>query len=64
MHDSHLSVRLWFWAAYWVTTHTPGISAVQLQRQLGIAGYGTNRISYRSDINYVAPSQLGCEGSS
>jgi transposase-like protein len=41
MHDSHLPLRLWFWAAYWVTTHTPGISAVQLQRQLGIAKYDT-----------------------
>jgi transposase-like protein len=28
---------VWFWAAYWVTTHTPGLSAVQLQRQLGIS---------------------------
>lgn len=41
MHDSHLPVRVWFWAAYWVATHTPGISAVQLQRQLGIAKYET-----------------------
>lgn len=41
MHDSHLSVRLWFWAAYWVATHTPGISAVQLQRQLGVSKYDT-----------------------
>lgn len=37
MHRSHLSLRLWFWAAYLVATHTPGISAVQLQRQLGIS---------------------------
>ena len=36
MHRSHLPLRLWFWAAYFVSTHTPGISAVQLQRQLGI----------------------------
>ena len=35
MHRSHLPLRLWFWAAYFVSTHTPGISAVQLQRQLG-----------------------------
>jgi transposase-like protein len=37
LHRSHLPVHLWFWAAYLVATHTPGISAVQLQRQLGIA---------------------------
>lgn len=36
MHRSHLPIRTWFWAAYLVSTHTPGISAVQLQRQLGI----------------------------
>lgn len=41
MHDSHLPLKLWFWAAYWVATHTPGISAVQLQRQLGITKYKT-----------------------
>jgi transposase-like protein len=28
---------VWFWATYLVTTHTPGLSAVQLQRQLGLS---------------------------
>ncbi len=37
MHRSHLPIHVWFWAAYLVSTHTPGISAVQLQRQLGIS---------------------------
>jgi hypothetical protein len=40
-HGSHLPIRLWFWAAYLVSTHTPGISAVQLQRQLGISKIDT-----------------------
>ena len=31
----------WFWAAYLATTLTPGLSAVQLQRQLGLATYET-----------------------
>ena len=31
----------WFWAAYLVTSHTAGLSALQLQRQLGIARYET-----------------------
>ncbi len=30
-----------FWAAYLVTTHHPGISAKQLQRQLGLGRYET-----------------------
>lgn len=39
MHRSHLPLEEWFWAAYLVATHTPGISALQLQRQLGIKNY-------------------------
>jgi hypothetical protein len=35
MHRSHIPIQEWFWAAYLVATHTPGMSAVQLQRQLG-----------------------------
>ena len=34
MHRSHVPIQEWFWAAYLVTTLTPGISALQLQRQL------------------------------
>jgi transposase-like protein len=41
MHRSHLPVRTWFWAAYLVATHTPGMSALQLQRQLGLANAET-----------------------
>lgn len=41
MHRTRTPLRLWFWAAYLVATHTPGISAVQLQRQLGISRYET-----------------------
>jgi len=37
MHRSHVPIQEWFWTAYLVATHTPGISAVQLQRQLGIS---------------------------
>ena len=35
MHRSHLPVQEWFWAAYLVTTFTPGLSAKQLKRQIG-----------------------------
>lgn len=41
LHGTRTPLTLWFWAAYLVTTHTPGMSAVQLQRQLGIARYET-----------------------
>ena len=32
---------MWFWAAYLVTTHTPGMSALQFQRQMAISNYET-----------------------
>lgn len=41
LHRSRSSLRHWFWAAYLVTTHTPGFSALQLQRQLGLKRYET-----------------------
>jgi transposase-like protein len=41
MHRSHLPIQEWFWAAYLVATLTPGISATQLQRQLGVGSYQT-----------------------
>jgi transposase-like protein len=41
MHKTRTPLRLWFWAAYLVATHHPGISAVQLQRQLGLRRHET-----------------------
>lgn len=41
LHRTRTPLTLWFWAAYLVTTHTPGLSALQLQRQLGIDRYET-----------------------
>ena len=41
LHRTRMPLHLWFWGAYLMTTATPGISAVQLQRQLGIARYET-----------------------
>ena len=41
MHGTRLPLRTWFWAAYLVSTFHPGISAKQLQRQLGIGCHQT-----------------------
>jgi transposase-like protein len=41
LHRTRRPLREWFWAAYLMTTHTPGMSALQLQRQLGIGRYET-----------------------
>ena len=36
MHRSKLPLRVWFWAAHLMATHSNGMSAVQLGAQLGI----------------------------
>jgi len=41
MKSSHTSLSVWFWGAYLVTTQTPGQSALQFQRQLGLSRYET-----------------------
>jgi transposase-like protein len=41
MKSSHTPLSVWFWAAYLVTTQTPGQSALQFQRQLGLSRYET-----------------------
>ena len=41
MHGSKLPLTVWFWAAYLMATHSNGISALQLQEQLGLGSYKT-----------------------
>lgn len=41
LHGTRTPLPQWFWAAYLMTTLTPGISALQLQRQLGLKRYET-----------------------
>jgi len=41
MHRSHLPLSVWFWAAYLMATHSNGMSALQLQSELGIGSYKT-----------------------
>lgn len=41
MHRSKTSIHVWFWAAYLVATQTPGVSALELQKRLGITRYET-----------------------
>jgi hypothetical protein len=41
LHKTHNPLLQWFWAAYLMSTATPGISALQLRRQLGLGRYET-----------------------
>jgi hypothetical protein len=36
MHRSKLPLTVWFWGAHLMATHSNGMSAVQLEAQLGI----------------------------
>lgn len=41
LHKTRPPLHLWFWAVYLMSTPTPGTSALQLQRQLGLGRYET-----------------------
>lgn len=41
MHRSKTNIHIWFWAAHLISTQTPGISALELQKKLGIKRYET-----------------------
>ena len=41
LHNTKLSLTIWFWAAYLMTTDKRGISALLLQRQIGLGCYET-----------------------
>lgn len=41
LHRSKLPLRVWFWAIFLVGRHKKGISALQLQQDLGIGSYRT-----------------------
>jgi hypothetical protein len=41
MAGSHTPLSVSFWSAYLMSSQTPGVSAVQLQRQLGLSRYET-----------------------
>ena len=41
MERTHTPLTTWFWGAYLMSSMTPGLSAVQFQRQLGLTRYET-----------------------
>jgi transposase-like protein len=63
MHGSHTPLTLWFWAAYLVTTVTPGISAVQLERQLGIRHETAFHILHKLRSAMFNPERIKIKGS-
>src|ERR1700735_2200312 len=58
MQSSHTPLSTWFWGAYLMTTQTPGQSAVQFQRQLGLSRYETAfQILHKLRAGMVRPDQ-------
>jgi hypothetical protein len=41
LHRTKIPLTYWFWAAYLMTTNKRGVSALLLQRQLGLTCYET-----------------------
>jgi hypothetical protein len=60
MQSSHTPLSVWFWGAYLVTTQTPGQSALQFQRQLGLTRYETAfQILHKLRAGMVRPERDG-----
>jgi transposase-like protein/predicted RNA-binding Zn-ribbon protein involved in translation (DUF1610 family) len=58
MERSHTPLSVWFWAAYLVASQTPGMSAVQFQRQLDLTRYETAfGILHKLRAGMVRPDQ-------
>jgi hypothetical protein len=65
MERTHSALSTWFWAAYLASTQTPGLSAVQFQRQLGIGRYETAfQILHKLRAGMVRPNaeRIGGDG--
>jgi transposase-like protein len=60
MQSTHTALSTWFWGAYLVTTQTPGQSALQFQRQLGLSRYETAfQILHKLRAGMVRPEREG-----
>ena len=58
MERTHTPLSVWFWAAYLVASQTPGMSAIQFQRQLGLSRYETAfQILHKLRAGMVRPDQ-------
>lgn len=58
MHATRVPLQAWFLGAYLVTTQTPGMSAVQFQRQLGLTRYETAfQMLHKLRAGMVRPDQ-------
>jgi transposase-like protein len=58
MERTHTPLSVWFWAAYLVSSQTPGMSATQFQRQIGLSRYETAfQLLHKLRAGMVRPDQ-------
>lgn len=58
MHRSKTSLLIWFWTAYLMATQTPGVSALEIQKKLGISRYETAfQILHKLRATMVRPNR-------
>ena len=63
MHRSHLPLTIWFWAAFLMATHSNGISALQLQNELGLGSYKSAwLLAMKLRLATVAPGRSPLSG--
>ena len=64
MERGRTPLSTWFWAAYLITSQTPGISAVHFQRQLRLSRYETAfQILHKLRAGMVRPDRDRIGGS-
>ena len=58
MERTHTALSVWFWAAYLVSSQTPGMSSTQFQRQVGLSRHETAfQILHKLRAGMVRPDQ-------
>ena len=62
MHRSKLPLTVWFWAAHLMSTHSNGMSARQLEDQLGITYKTAWLLTQKLRRSMVAPDRKPLEG--
>src|SRR5665213_304941 len=62
MHRSKLPLRVWFWAAHLMATHSNGMSALQLKGQLGISYRAAWLLTQKIRRSMIDPSRAPLEG--
>ena len=62
MHRSKLPLTVWFWGAHLMTTHSNGMSAVQLEAQLGITYKTAWLLAQKLRRSMIDPQREPLEG--